>query len=74
VRFDWLAFTATLALTSQTACATAGGVGGLNGPCERENDCLPGLSCMRGVCTAEGGLDQASPTGDAEAPDSGGPG
>jgi hypothetical protein len=42
----------TLAAASPSACATEDAVGGLNAPCERENDCVSGLSCSRGVCTS----------------------
>jgi hypothetical protein len=37
------------------ACSTASVLGGLNGPCERENDCAPDLSCVGGVCVASSG-------------------
>jgi hypothetical protein len=66
-----LVFAAAIAGASQPACGSDAGQGGLNGPCERENDCMPGLSCSRGVCTSPAsGLDGGGHLADASGPDS----
>lgn len=65
-----MVFAIALAATSPSACATEDAAGGLNAPCERENDCVSGLSCNRGVCasTTETGP-EAVPEKDANVPD-----
>jgi hypothetical protein len=66
-----LVFAVAIAATSQSACGSDAGQGGLNGPCERENDCMPGLSCSRGVCTSTvSGLDGGGQLADASGQDS----
>jgi hypothetical protein len=69
--FDRLFF-AVLAATSLAACSSNGALGGLNGPCERENQCVAGLSCVGGVCTppVERAMDAGGASRDASAPDS----